>query len=44
MMPCTKCGLRYSSYCIGCAYVKHGLGLSDKEYLECLKCRSEVQE
>ena len=30
--PCKNCYLRYSSYCIGCQYVKDGLGLSAKEY------------
>lgn len=35
--PCSRCGLRYSSYCIGCQYVKDGLGLSAKEYEEYLK-------
>lgn len=43
-MPCKKCGLQYSSYCVDCAYVKTGLNLSDKEYHEILKFRSEQNE
>lgn len=39
--PCKECYLRYSSYCIGCQYVKDGLGLSAKEYEEYLKRRKE---
>lgn len=37
MAECNKCGLRYSSYCIGCLNVKQGLNLMDKEYTEHLK-------
>ena len=37
MCECDKCGLRYSSYCIGCKNVIQGLGLSHKEYLQYLK-------
>lgn len=25
--PCSNCGLRYSSYCIGCKYMAIGIGL-----------------
>ena len=39
--PCKNCYLRYSSYCIGCQYVKDGLGLSNEEYIEYLKRRKE---
>ena len=35
--PCRCCSLRYSSYCIGCQFVKYGLGLSAKEYEEHLR-------
>lgn len=31
-MPCKKCGLQYSSYCVDCVYVKTGLNLNDEEY------------
>lgn len=37
MTECKKCGLQYSSYCIGCQNVKQGLNLTDKEYTEYLK-------
>lgn len=37
MAECKKCGLQYSSYCIGCKNVKQGLGLSSVEYEEYLK-------
>ena len=43
-MPCKKRGLQYSSYCVNCAYVKTGLKLSDEEYHEILKLRSEENE
>ena len=33
-MPCKKCGLQYSSYCVDCVYVKTGLNLNDEEYHE----------
>lgn len=26
ILPCRKCYLRYSSYCIGCKYEPYGLG------------------
>ena len=39
-MPCKKCGLQYSSYCV---YVKTGLNLNDEEYHEILKLRSEQE-
>lgn len=42
-MPCKKCGLRYSSYCVDCVYVKTGLNLNDEEYHEILKLRSEQE-
>lgn len=35
-MPCKKCGLQYSSYCVDCVYVKTGLNLNDEEYHEIL--------
>ena len=37
MSDCDKCGLRYSSYCIGCKNVIQGLGVSHEEYLQYLK-------
>lgn len=40
-MHCIKCDLQYSSYCVDCVYVKTGLNLSDEEYHEILKIRSE---
>ena len=40
MAKCKKCGLQYSSYCIGCTNVKQGLNLTDKEYTEYLKSRT----
>lgn len=40
-MPCEKCGLHFTSYCVNCIFVKTGLNLSDKEYQELLKIRSE---
>jgi hypothetical protein len=40
-MICKKCHLRYSSYCIGCVNVKHGLNLTNEEYLKLLKIRAE---
>ena len=43
-MPCRKCGLQYSSYCVDCVYVETGLKLSDEEYHEILKIRSEQEE
>lgn len=43
-MPCKKCGLQYSSYCVNCVYVKTGLNLSDKEYQEILIIWSEQNE
>lgn len=42
--PCENCGLRYSSYCIGCQYVKSGLGLTDKEYEGYLKTRKNPND
>lgn len=42
-MPCKKCGLQYSSYCVDCIYVKTGLNLNDEEYHEILKLRSEQE-
>lgn len=33
-MPCKKCGMQYSSYCVDCVYVKTGLiqsELTDKQ-------------
>ena len=33
-MPCKKCDLQYSSYCVDCVYVKTGLNLSDEEFDE----------
>lgn len=45
-MPCRKCGLQYSSYCVDCVdcvYVKTGLNLNDEEYHEILKLRSEQE-
>lgn len=43
-MLCKKCDLQYSSYCVDCVYVKTGLNLSDEEYHEILKLRSEENE
>ena len=40
-MPCKKCGLQYSSYCVNCIYVRTGLNLNDEEYHEILKLRSD---
>ena len=40
MAECKKCGLQYSSYCIGCLNAKQGLNLTDKEYTEYLKSRT----
>ena len=40
MAKCNKCGLQYSSYCIGCLNVKQGLNLNDKEYTDYLKSRT----
>lgn len=37
MKDCNRCGLKHSSYCIGCSNAKEGLGLSDKEYTDYLK-------
>ena len=42
-MPCKKCGLQYSSYCVDCVYVKTGLNLNDEEYHEILKLRREQE-
>lgn len=33
-IPCEKCWLRYSSYCIGCRYEMHGIGMTMPEYIE----------
>lgn len=38
---CKKCCLRYSSYCLGCVNVKHGLNLTNEEYLKLLKMQAE---
>lgn len=43
-MPCKKCGLQYSSYCVDCIYVRTGINLTDEEYHEILKLRSEENE
>lgn len=42
-MPCKKCGLQYSSYCVDCVYVKTRLTLNDEEYHEILKLKSEQE-
>lgn len=42
-MPCKKCGLQYSSYCVDCTYVKTGLNLNDEEYHEILKSWDEQE-
>lgn len=44
MAECNKCGLRYSSYCIDCLNVKQGLNLTDKEYTEHLKSRTQKKD
>lgn len=44
MAECKKCGLQYSSYCIGCLYVKQGLNLTDKEYTEYLKSHTNRKQ
>ena len=44
MAECKKCGLKYSSYCIGCLNVKQGLNLTDKEYMEYLKSRTPTEK
>lgn len=38
---CRKCCLRHSSYCLGCSNVKHGLNLTNEEYLKLLKMQVE---
>ena len=38
---CDKCGLMYSSYCIGCQNVIIGLNLTLEQYLELCKLRGE---
>ena len=40
-IPCKRCYLHYSSYCIGCRYVKYGLNLTDKEYQEYLQRQAD---
>ena len=40
-LPCKRCYLHYSSYCIGCRYVKYGLNLTDKEYQEYLQRQAD---
>lgn len=42
-MPCKKCGLQYSSYCVDRVYVKTGLNLNDEEYHEILKLCDEQE-
>ena len=42
-MPCKKCGLQYSSYCVDCVYVKAGLNLNNEEYHEILKLWNEQE-
>lgn len=37
-MPCKKCGLQYSSYCVDCVYVKTGLNLYDTDFNKKSKC------
>lgn len=39
--PCEKCWLRYSSYCIGCRYEMHGIGMTMPEYIEAKAKESE---
>lgn len=39
---CNKCGLQYSSYCVDCIHVKHGLGLTLEEYINFIKHQQEV--
>ena len=42
-IPCKNCGLRYSSYCVGCKYKVHGLGivkLKDEKGKRRRKCKS----
>lgn len=44
-MPCKKCGLQYSSYCIDCIYVKTGLNLNDEvAILDTLKMLGTIEQ
>lgn len=42
-MPCKKCDLHFTSYCVDCAFAKTGLNLCEKEYQELLKTRNEQE-
>lgn len=44
MKPCEKCGLQYSSYCIGCKYEMYGLGMNTPEYINSKAERDKESE
>lgn len=44
MTQCEKCGLQYSSYCIGCKYEMYGLGMTTPEYISAKAERDKESE